>query len=43
MARSFGQPPADPLPAAALAGFAVWIFDELDSHTHLARLLSGLP
>ncbi|MGW0551908.1 hypothetical protein [Streptomyces altiplanensis] len=43
VARTFGHPPADPLPAATLMALTVTILDDPSGHHTLARLLSALP
>ncbi|MFE9804640.1 hypothetical protein ACFYP6_38505 [Streptomyces goshikiensis] len=43
VARTFGHPPADPLPAAALLALTVTILDDPNGHHTLAPLLSALP
>ncbi|WP_406002405.1 hypothetical protein [Streptomyces sp. NBC_00829] len=42
VARAFGHPPADPLPAAALMALTVAILDDPSGHHTLARRLSAL-
>ncbi|GAA3125126.1 hypothetical protein GCM10020254_85520 [Streptomyces goshikiensis] len=43
VARTFGHPPADPLPAAALMALTVAILDDPSGHHTLVPLLSALP